>query len=74
MKIFGYKFGSEDLYLLNEVTLQGSPEELKKLADFLIECAQEMVTDKDWEHEHFKDFTDSEVNSPDFIVYASEKR
>ena len=70
MNVFGYVVDSDDLSSLSEVTLQASPEELKKLSDFLLSCANSMEKDEHWEHEHYQDFTSTDSNDPDLVVVA----
>ena len=70
MNVFGYEVDSDDLSSLSEVTIQASPEELKRLSDFLLTCANAMEKDEQWEHEHFQDVTGTDSSDPDLIVVA----
>lgn len=72
MKIFGYSSSLPDeLQKMNEISIQASPDELRKLSKFILKCASEMDADSDWEHEHFRD-NDSEEEIPDLVVVSGD--
>ena len=77
MKLYGYSDGyrEEDdpkLHTLGEVTLSASPEELKKIAKFLIKTASEMEQyGTDFGHEHLSDFDNTFSYQRDIIVTNS---
>ena len=74
MKLYGYSDGyrKEDnpkIHTLGEVTLSASPEELKKIAKFLIKSASEMEKyGTDYGHEHLSDFDDTFSYERDIII------
>ncbi|WP_136420076.1 hypothetical protein [Herbaspirillum sp. ST 5-3] len=78
MKIFGYEAGGGDgaeirPAALDEITLQASPAELRKIAAFLNACADGIETrGKDWEHEHLSDRVKEFEGSPHFVVFNPE--
>ena len=72
MKAFGYEVDSDKLLKLNEVTLQCDSEELRSLAKFFEECADEMDACEHWEHEHFPNELGS-VDQPSVIVFRAIK-
>ncbi|MCX2803372.1 hypothetical protein SAMN05660479_03337 [Microbulbifer thermotolerans] len=71
MRAFGYESGGDKLLTISEVTLQASPEELRKLAKFVEKCAAEMDEDENWEHEHYSEYVGVENSSIecDLIVF-----
>ena len=71
MKIYGYsKDTSQTPMELNEVTISSSPELLREIADFLIQCAKEIEDNKEaWEHEHFESKHKDAGDNPQFIVF-----
>lgn len=55
--------------LLAEITLNASPEELRALAAFLVECAAEMDRmGEGFDHVHLADRVTSFASSPHFVV------
>jgi len=60
---------------LEGVTLVSTPTELRRLADFLRHCADAIEADPLWEHEHFKDWIDTQIGTqePDFEIWNSER-
>ena len=78
MKIHGY--ADEDLKIeeiapaeLAEITLVATPEELRRIARFLENCANGMETcGKSWEHEHLSDKDRFFMGSPHFVVFNPE--
>ncbi len=74
MNFFGYsKSTNDELLELIEMTVQASPEKLRKLASFLNQCADDIESDEGWEHEHFSDYTsDFDESSPDLIVFKEQ--
>lgn len=78
MKIHGY--ADEGLEIeeivpaeLAEITLVANPEELRRIARFLENCASGMETrGKSWEHEHLSDSDRYFQGSPHFVVFNPE--
>lgn len=76
MKIHGYAGDGcevEDVVPaeLAEVTLVATPEELRRIARFLEDCANGMeARGKSWEHEHLSDKDRHFVDSPHFVVFS----
>jgi hypothetical protein len=78
MKIHGYA----DEYLeveaivsaeLAEITLVASPEELRRIARFLENCANGMEAHgRSWEHEHLSDKDRYFEGSPHLVVFNPE--
>lgn len=75
MKIHGYAnegLAIEDIVPaeLAEITLVATPEELRRIAQFLENCAQGMeARGKSWEHEHLSDKDRYFKDSPHFVVF-----
>lgn len=75
MKIYGY--ADEGLEIeeivpaeLAEITLVATPEELRRIAKFLENCASGIETrGNSWEHEHLSDKDRYFRNSPHFVVF-----
>jgi len=66
MKCFGYtKNDADTLSEFSEVTFQTNSDDLRRLAKFLLQCADEMENTPDWEHEHF----DGDKSDTDVIVF-----
>ena len=56
MKCYGYAKSKNDTLLeMRELTLQADSESLKRLANFLFQCAEKFEVDPKWQHEHFSD-------------------
>lgn len=78
VKIHGYADegrASEDIVPaeLAEITLVATPDELRRIAKFLVSCANGMETrGKAWEHEHLSDSDHSFEGSPHFVVFNPE--
>jgi hypothetical protein len=73
MKCFGYiKNNTDELQELTEVTLQANSEDIRRLASFLIRCADEMDHNPDWEHEHLSDYSVSENDKADIVVFKDD--
>lgn len=77
MKLFGYKVeevGADIFpYELGEITLQATPEELRKIAKFLIGTASRMETmGTVYSHEHLADVDNSFNDSPHFVVFSDK--
>lgn len=72
MKFFGYGIHSEVLLQLGEVSVQADSLTLRKLAAFILKCADNVDQDQRWEHEHFSDFEQLPDEFPEFIVFRSE--
>jgi hypothetical protein len=69
MNLYGYDSSSEELQNLVEVTIQAKPDELRIISQFFLKCADEMEkAGSEWEHEHFRDYLNSEDGHPDIIV------
>lgn len=75
MKIHGYAdegLEIEDIVTaeLAEITLVATPEELRRIANFLENCAKGMeARGKSWEHEHLSDKDHYFDGSPHFVVF-----
>ena len=72
MKIYGYsKDDEESLKEMNEITLQGSYDELIEVANFLIKYANVMKESGDtFEHAHLKDEHPKWKNAqPDIVIH-----
>jgi len=72
MKIFGFLGEIGDSKLLEQVTLEIDAPELRKLSSFLLQCAEEIEDDIEWEHEHLSDYL-GHVLGHDLVVYNSKK-
>lgn len=78
MKIHGYAGEEKEIEdivpdQLAEITLIASPEELRRIARFLEDCANGMeARGKSWEHEHLSDKDKYFKNSPHFVVFNPE--
>jgi hypothetical protein len=58
---------------LAEITLVATPQELRRMAKFLENCANGMETrGKSWEHEHLSEKDRLFENSPHFVVFNPE--
>jgi hypothetical protein len=73
MKIYGYKkdlIGINELFELEEITIQTTAENLKKIAEFISTTAD--IVDEQgsaFGHEHFKDFMKEDAwEGPDIII------
>lgn len=70
MKCFGYDKNNEDELLdMSEITLQTNSDMLRKLASFLVKCADEIESIQDWEHEHFCDYLKDGEDVIDVVVF-----
>lgn len=75
MEIHGYAnqgLAIEDIRAMElaEITLVATPEELRRIAQFLTNCANGIEQDgKLWEHEHLADQDDLFEDSPHFVVF-----
>lgn len=78
MKIYGYtqagRQADESVPAeMAEVTLQASPDELRRIAEFLQGCANGIEAHgKSWEHEHLVDRDSFFRSSPQFVVFNPE--
>ncbi len=74
MKLFGYADSDKPVEeivpsVLAEVTLCASPEELRAMAKFLVECAAEMNRmGEAYDHIHLSDRHKQFRRSPQFVV------
>jgi hypothetical protein len=58
---------------LAEITLVATPEELRRIAQFFLKCADAMeMRGKSWEHEHLSDRDRYFEGSPHLVVFNSE--
>ncbi|MGO4703252.1 Imm32 family immunity protein [Dyella sp. 2RAB6] len=75
MKIYGYideemSVEEKGPKVLAEVTLVASPEELRKMASFLLASAESMESmGASYNHEHLADKQPCFVDSPELIVF-----
>ncbi len=78
MKLYGYADEGKSPesitpLALAEITLCATPEELRSLSQFLIECAGEMLrTGSSYDHVHLSDRHKEFRSSPHFVVAAPE--
>ncbi|GBG15716.1 uncharacterized protein NMK_3327 [Novimethylophilus kurashikiensis] len=78
MKIHGYADEGLDIEEivpaeLAEITLIATPEELRRIAQFLENCASRIETcGKSWEHEHLSDKDRYFTGAPHFVVFNPE--
>ena len=73
MKIFGYLKNKDESVPseLAEISIMARPEELRKIAEFYLNCADELErpTEDAWDHKHFSDLDiDSRTDNPEIIV------
>lgn len=73
MKLFGFSEGEGSSKLLEQVTLEIDAPELRKLSKFLLQCAEEIEEDVEWEHEHLSDYLGCVIKH-DLVVYNSAKQ
>lgn len=72
MDIYGYTKNDEQLLDLSEITFKADPSELRSLAKFILDCANEIENDTEgkWEHSHIEDrVTDWNPASPSIIIF-----
>jgi len=56
LKCYGYASGTDQLLELSEVSIRANSRDLRRLAAFLIECAEGIdAHEEDWEHAHLGD-------------------
>ena len=76
--LYGYSSsGAGRLLKLREVTLFADSKQVRDLSKFLAQCAKEMKTNPEWEHQHFAggEFADIIVaNSQNRTVGKMRKR
>lgn len=73
IKFFGHADDSDLLLELSEVSVQGDPDQLRLLGEFILQCSEKIRKDPFWEHEHFIDFCKSKNDTGDFIVASLPK-
>lgn len=77
MKLFGYSDPStpvEAVPELLEVTLNATPHELRRVAEFLSFCAEEMERmGSEYSHHHLADRMKEFSSSPHLVVFAGER-
>lgn len=72
MKIFSFsKSGNSEL--VKQVTLEVSPNDLRRLSSFFLKCANEIEDDHEWEHEHLSDYLEEGTFTSDLVVFNSRK-
>ena len=76
MKLFGYTSKDYEEMIapteLAEITLAATPEELRRIANFLQSCAEGIEKrGMQWEHEHLSDKDLLFRESPQLIVFNS---
>jgi len=71
MKLYGYTEDNPDrIFELSEITIQAPPRELRILAKFINQCADEMEEHDNWDHEHLRDnFIDID-GEVDIVVFS----
>ena len=71
MKVYGYSLEDDDSLLsMGEVSIQATPNELRKISSFLLKCAEDLEKNDDFDHEHFQDFAGATDNDPDLIIVS----
>lgn len=70
MIAFGFDDSFDGAKELSQVALEINSSELRELAAFLIQCANEMDDDPEWNHEHLCDYLGSELKH-DLVIYNS---
>jgi hypothetical protein len=73
VKIYGFYNGSDEPKLLEQVTFEIDTSELRELAKFFTQCAEEMDLDEGWDHEHLCDYL-GRVLKQDLVLYNSGRR
>lgn len=79
MNIYGYAKNGEidgQLLDLSEVTLIADPSEMRSVARFILDCANEIDKDIDgkWAHAHIEDrITGWPEGSPSIVVFKANK-
>lgn len=77
MQLFISEKGSEKYSVVAQVMLVASPAELRWLASFISNCADEIGHDEEWDHEHYCDrngISLPTVAEPDFAIYKKLAR
>jgi hypothetical protein len=80
MKFFGYSEtstapGKVVPETLAEVTLVATPQELRRIAEFLVSTAADMdAMQATYSHEHLSDWDHSFKSAPHFVVARPESR
>ena len=72
MKIYGNSADSpNESAELESVTIQADPNSLRRIAEFIQKCADQMEADEDWEHEHIQDWiaAPGQIGRVDLIIY-----
>jgi len=72
MNLYGCCDESSEVLTLKEVTVQASSEEIRKLAKFFLQCADEIDNDDRWEHEHLSDFEELYSGGAEIIVFRKD--
>lgn len=72
MNCFGYTKNVDTLAEFSEVTFQANSEDLRRLASFLLQCADAIDANPDWEHEHLSDSSPSDTDEVDVIVFNGQ--
>lgn len=73
MKVFSYLQEKSKAELPGQITFEINRAELSELSSFLLQCLSEIEEDEDWEHEHFSDFLEKELDC-DLVIYNSYKK
>lgn len=71
MKAFGYAKGETRLLTLSEVSMAVTADELRGLAAFFLECADDMERMADYDHRHYADFRPHADIETDVIVASA---
>ena len=69
MKVYGYSEMETNLLSLSQLTIQANPHQLRALATFILNCANQMENDENWEHAHFLDECKSTQTEHDIIIF-----
>ena len=53
---------------MEEASIAAEPNELRKLANFILDCAEQIESEVGFDHEHFRDRYPEEEHKSDFVV------
>ena len=68
MRIGGHEVDGDIALELQEVAFMGSPDEIRSVARFLLECADGMDADAHWGHKHYQDADGAAFLTHEIIV------
>lgn len=77
MNTYGYAkqkdLNEHGLMKMSEVTISATPEELRRISDFIAKCADEMEGSNASEHEHYCDYDEDYDESGSDLIVIIEK-